>query len=117
MLQISEGLFTALNFSPELGVVMAGFAASALLAMIYLVPIALIVSYLRKFNPSKVLIIAMGLIWLASITAIGLAEATQTASLMTIATGTFVLATMGATILSVLHYIPRISQYIHKMRM
>jgi hypothetical protein len=114
VLQVSEGLFTTLSFSPELGIVAAGFVASALLAAIYLTPFALVFSILRKSRPSKQLIIAMGLIWLASFTAIGLAELTQTASLMTIATGTFVLATMGNTILSVLHYMPKLSQYIQK---
>jgi hypothetical protein len=114
VLQVSEGLFTALSFSPELGVVTAGFVASALLAAIYLTPVALVFSMLRKSRPSKQLINAMGLIWLASFTAIGLAELTQTAPLMTIATGTFVLATMSTTILSVLHYIPQLTHFIQK---
>jgi hypothetical protein len=116
VLQVSESLFTAFSFSAELGVVMAGFVASALLAAIYLAPIAVVLSHLRKYRPSRTVIMAMGLIWLASLTAIGLAELTQIASLMTISTGTFVLTTMGITLLSVIHHTPKLIHYIQNTR-
>jgi peptide/nickel transport system substrate-binding protein len=111
-LHVSEGIFTALNFNSELGVVAAGFMASVLLAAIYLTPLTFLLSYIRKYRPSKFLIYAMGLIWLVSLTTIGLAELTQTSSLMITATGTFVLSTMGLTVLTTLHQIPKLMKIL-----
>lgn len=115
VLQFSERLFAALSFNPELGVVVTGFIASALLTTIYLTPLALVFSYLRKYRPSKTLVSAMGLIWLASLTAIGLAELIQTPVLMMTATGTFVLATLGSTLLMAMRQTPKLIAGI-KMR-
>ncbi len=102
VLQVSESVFTALSFNPELGIITAGFVASALLATVYIAPLAIVFTSVKRFRQPKMLLAAMTLIWLASLTAIGLAEVTQMSALMTIATGTFVLATMGTTVLGIL---------------
>jgi hypothetical protein len=114
ILQISEELFTILSFNSEVGVITAGFIASALLAAIYLTPLAFLISYLRKYRPSTTVIAALGLIWVASLTAIGLAEATQTSALMMTSASTFVLTTMGLSILTIVRYTPQIITPIFK---
>jgi hypothetical protein len=100
VLQVSEGLFSALSFSPELAVVTTGFVASAFIAGIYLLPLSLLISYFRKKVLSPSLLSALGVIWLASLTAILFAELTQSSAVMMTATGVFVLTTMGLTVLS-----------------
>lgn len=108
ILQISEGIFSVLSFHPELVVIASGSVASALIAGIYLLPLMLLISYLRKKAVSRTLVSAIGVIWLASLCAIVLAELTQSAALMMTATGTFVLATMVATMLSMMTVIPAV---------
>jgi peptide/nickel transport system substrate-binding protein len=108
VLQVSEGIFSFLSFSPELAVVTTGFVASALIAVIYLLPLTLIISYFRKVPFLKNLFRAVGMIWLVSLTSIVVAEASQSSVLMMTATGTFVLASMGFTIVSLLIVLPTV---------
>jgi hypothetical protein len=103
VLHVSEGVFLLLSFSPDIGVVSAGFTASTLLAGIYLVPFAVIISSHRKFRPSKRVRSAITLLWLASVAAIGIAQVTHHEVLMMAATGTFVLSTMGVTVVLAIH--------------
>jgi hypothetical protein len=106
ILQVSEEIYSVLSFNPELAVVTTGFVASILISGIYLLPLILLISYFRKQAISRSLVYAIGTIWLASLCAIVLAEFTQSAALMMTATGTFVLATMVATVLSMMIVIP-----------
>ena len=103
ILQVSEGIFSVLSFNPELAVVATGCIASALITGIYLLPLTLLISYFRKRAVSRALVSGVGIIWLASLCAIVLAELTQSSALMMTATGSFVLATMGATVLSMMN--------------
>jgi peptide/nickel transport system substrate-binding protein len=112
VLQVSEGIFSLLSFNPEVAVVLTGCVASVLLAVMYLVPWALLLSYIRNYRPSRTMIAALGIIWLASLTAIGLAEFTHAPSLMMTATGTFVLATLAITVVSILHHTPKLIKSI-----
>jgi hypothetical protein len=114
VLQISETVFSLLSFTPELGIVATGFVASSLIALIYLVPLALVISYLKRYTPSFILICALGIIWLSSLAAIGLAELTQSTNIMMTASGTFVLATMSLTLLIALHQIPKLFDVVRK---
>lgn len=107
VLQVSEQAFTVQSGSPELAIILAGGIASALLAVIYVVPGALLVSLWTRRNPSKRWFTALGLLWLASVTAIGLAELSHAEWLMMTATSTFVLATMGVTLVTVLRQTPQ----------
>ena len=108
VLQVSEGIFSVLSFSPELAVVTTGFVASALIAVIYLLPLTLIISYFRKVPFLKNLFRAVGMVWLVSLTSIVVAEVSQSSVLMMTATGTFVLASMGLTIVSLLIVLPTV---------
>jgi hypothetical protein len=113
ILQVSESAFTVINRSPELAVIVAGSVASTLLAAVYLVPGALLLSWWTRRKPSRSWFIAVGVLWLASLTAIGLAEVLQASWLMSTATGTFVLASMGATLVTALRQTPRL---VHALR-
>jgi hypothetical protein len=108
VLQVSEHAFTLVNGSPELAIILAGGVTSTLLAAIYLVPGALLISYWTRRVPSKHWLTAIGLLWLASLTAIGFAELFQSSWLMQTATSTFVLATMGATLVTALRQTPHL---------
>ena len=108
VLQVSEGIFSSLSFSPELAVVTTGFVASALIAVVYLLPLALIISYFRKVPYLKSLFHAMVVIWLVSLTSIIIAEASQSSVLMMVSTGTSVLVSMGLTIVSLMMVLPSI---------
>jgi peptide/nickel transport system substrate-binding protein len=106
VLQVSETVFSALSFNPELAIVTTGFVASAFIAGIYFLPLSLVISYLRKKTFSKSILSATGLIWLASLTAIIGAELTQSSAVMMTATGVFVLMTMSLTVLSMTTLLP-----------
>jgi hypothetical protein len=114
VLQVSEGVFSLLSVNPEFAIVTTGFFASTVIAAIYFVPFALLLSYLRKYSSSLVILQAIGVIWLVSLTAIFLAEITQSSALMMTSTGTFILASMGITILSSLKVLPSLLQKISR---
>jgi hypothetical protein len=100
ILHLSSTVFTLFSFSSELGVVMAGLVASALLATVYVMPWILMFSFLHKFKPSKRIIRLSGLVWTGSVLAIAIAEVSTSPLLMMASTGTFVLATMTLTTLA-----------------
>jgi hypothetical protein len=108
VLQVSEQAFMILSGSPELAIVLAGGVASTLLAAIYLVPGALLISLWTRRTPSKRWFTTLGLLWLASVTAIGIAELFHVEWLMGTATSTFVLATIGVTLVTVLRQTPQL---------
>jgi peptide/nickel transport system substrate-binding protein len=108
VLQVSEHAFTVLSGSPELAIILAGGLASTLLAVIYVVPGALFVSLWTRRTPSKRWVTAFGLLWLASVTAMSIAELSHAEWLMGTATSTFVLATMGVTLVTVLRQTPQV---------
>lgn len=105
-LQVSEGVFGLLSVTPELAIVTTGIVASGMLAFIYLVPLALAISYYRNYSPSLMLIQAVGILWLASVSAIVIAEISHSSPLMMTATGILVLTMMGVTILFSLKVVP-----------
>ncbi len=107
VLQVSEQVFAVMSGSPELGIILAGGIASTLLAVIYLVPGALLVSLWTRRKPSKYWLTALGLLWLGSVTAIGLAELLHLEWLMGTAASTFVLATIGTTLIMALRLTPQ----------
>jgi hypothetical protein len=110
VLQVSEGIFSLLSVNSEFAIVASGFFASIMIATFYFVPFALLVSYLRKYTPSFRIIQAIGVIWLASLTSIILAEIAQSPTVMMTATGTFVLASMTITITSSMKLLPSFFQ-------
>jgi peptide/nickel transport system substrate-binding protein len=108
ILQVSEHAFTVLRGSQELAIILAGGVASTLLAAVYVMPGALLVSLWTRRTPSKRWLTALGLLWLASVSAIGFAELIHADWLMGTATSTFVLATMGVTLVTALRQTPHI---------
>jgi len=107
ILHISSVAFSLLSFSPELGVVMAGFVASSLIGAIYITPWILLLSFLRKFKPPVKIIRLICLVWSGSVLAISLAEATMSSLLMTASTGAFVLTTICLTTLTVVRAVTK----------
>ena len=108
VLQVSENIFSLLSFNPELAVVTTGLFASALIAVIYLLPLTLLINYFRKIPFLKPLFRVVGVIWLLSLTSTVIAEVSQSQALMMTATGTCVLASMGLTIVSLMMVLPMI---------
>ena len=108
ILEVSYGAFRLLSFSPELGIIMAGLVASALIGLVYLSPVVLLVCLVRKFRPSKKLVIATAMIWAGSTTAIALAEVSTSPALMMVSTGAFVLATICIATLAAVTTVARL---------
>ena len=101
ILHLSSLTFSLFSFNSELGVVIAGFIASSLIAVVYFMPWALLLSFLRKFRISTKIIHLTGLIWAGSVVAMAVAEVAASSPLMMAATGAFVLTTMCLTTLAV----------------
>jgi len=110
-LHVSFTVFAVFGFNSELGVVMAGFVASSLISLVYVTPWALLLSFLKKFRPSKRILRLAGVIWIGSIAAIALAEAAISPLLMMASTGAFVLATMSLIPLALARTIMK--RYMH----
>lgn len=62
-LHISSVAFSIFSFSPELAVVVTGLIASSLIALVYVTPWVLLLSFLNKFRPSTKIIRFVGLVW------------------------------------------------------
>jgi peptide/nickel transport system substrate-binding protein len=110
ILHLSSITYSVLSFNPEIGVIAAGLVASSLIAIIYLLPVVLLVSLIKKIKVSlKVLQIA-GVIWLTTIIALFISEITSNALLMRLSSGTFVITTMVITILASLKMVHQYSE-------
>jgi len=94
ILHVSSVAFSVFSFSPELGVVIAGLFASSLIGMTYFLPLALILSFFKKFKVSAKILRLTGLIWACSIATICVAEISKSPLMMMVATGAFVLITI-----------------------
>jgi outer membrane protein assembly factor BamB len=107
ILQVSSATFSVFSFLPELGVIIAGLIASALIGISYFFPIGLIVWYFRKFTVSEKLIHQLGLLWVSSISLLAVAEVLKSPSFMMVSTGSFVLVTMATATLTSLRIISK----------
>jgi hypothetical protein len=101
IMQLTSNTFNLLSINQELGIVTAGFVAGSLLAIVYLLPLILLVSYFKKFKPSTKLLKINLVIWLGSISTIVIAEFFNSTSIMMFSTGGFVLATICLTTLAI----------------
>jgi DNA-binding beta-propeller fold protein YncE len=101
IMQLTSNTFNLLSINQELGIVTAGFVAGSLLAIVYLLPLILLVSYFKKFKPSTKLLKINLAIWLGSISTIVIAEFFNSTSIMIFSTGGFVLATICLTTLAI----------------
>jgi hypothetical protein len=108
ILEVSYGAFRLLSFNPELGIITAGLVASALIGLVYLCPAVLLVCLVRRFRPSKKLVLAAAMIWAGSTTAITLAEVSTSPALMMVSTGAFFLATINIATLAAVRTVARL---------
>lgn len=95
----SYEVYKLLSFSPELGVVSAGLVASALMAAVYIVPLVLLFSFLKRFRPSIKIVRLIGLVWIGSAVVMFVAEIVASSLLMMTSSGVFVIASMCLTTL------------------
>ncbi len=98
-LHLSAALYSLLSFLPELGIVLAGIVASALLAIIYLLPGMVLLCRYRRVTLSGRLLRWLGWVWWGSLLSMVVAGAAQSSGLMMASTGITVLATMCLTTL------------------
>jgi len=82
------------------GQTVAGVMASSLIAVVYIMPWMLLLSFLRKFKPSTKMIRLVGLVWAGCVVALAVAEVVTSSLLMMATTGAFVLATIVLTTLA-----------------
>jgi peptide/nickel transport system substrate-binding protein len=85
----------------EGGSLVAGFAASSLIGMVYLSPAAVAI---RKKIPVKMLAIPLALALAVSLAVIAAGAAMQNNSVLMISTALFVLSSMGLGIVAVMHF-------------
>jgi hypothetical protein len=96
ILELSSATYSALAFSPEFAIVMAGILASSLIGLTYLTPLALLLTRrsARKKSHSALLLRACSTAFLAALTALLLGELTGSFLLLAAATSALVLTTM-----------------------
>ncbi|MEE8571056.1 MAG: PKD domain-containing protein, partial [Candidatus Bathyarchaeia archaeon] len=105
ILHLSSETFSLFSFNLELGIVMAGLVASVLIGVFYFLPVALLLSLVRKIKISAKIIRLIGLIWAGSFIMIFIAEVTKSPLMMMVSTGAFVLVTISAAMLTSLRII------------
>jgi hypothetical protein len=105
ILHLSSTVFSVFSFIPELGVIVAGLIASSLIGIVYFLPIALILSILKKFKASAKIVLLMGFVWVGSLITIFVAELSKYPSMMMVSTGAFVLATISVSTLTSLRLV------------
>jgi len=99
-LHLSASVFSLLRSLPELGIILAGVVASALIAVIYLLPGMVLLCRFRRVTLSRRQLRWLGGAWWAGLTSMAVAEAAQSSGLMMASTGVTVLATMCLTALA-----------------
>jgi hypothetical protein len=110
ILHVSHWTCLLLDFSCELGVVVAGLVASSLIGVVYLTPWSLLFNLKIKFRPSKKVIRLVGLFLLGSSLTIAFAEALGSTFFMMIATSIFVMSTIFLSNLVAIKAIPYINK-------
>jgi hypothetical protein len=94
ILNVGSAIFSVFSVLPELGIILAGLITSALIGIVYFMPIALIFSYFKKYKVSEKKMRWMRLIWLSSVLSLVITEVFKTPLMMMVSTGLFVLVTM-----------------------
>ena len=107
ILHLSSTIFSSLSFAVELGVILAGLVASALIGIVYVLPLALIFSFIKKIKISRKIILIMGLIWIGSIMTLFIAEVSNSPLIMMISTSIFVIVTISTSVLTSLRVLTK----------
>jgi hypothetical protein len=107
ILHVRSAVFSVFSFLPELGIIFAGLIASSLIGMVYVLPVALIFRYFRKFKVSEKTTRLLDLVLISSVLVLVLAEIFQVPSIMMLSTGTFVLVTIATATLTSLRIISK----------
>jgi PKD repeat protein len=107
ILHLSSTIFSSFSFAVELGVILAGLLASALIGVVYVLPLALIFSFIKKIKISRKIIHIMGLIWFGSIMTLFIAEVSNSPLIMMISTSVFVIVTLSTTVLTFLRILTK----------
>jgi M6 family metalloprotease-like protein len=94
VLELSSATYSALAFSPEFAVIVAGMLASGLIGLIYLTPIVLFFIPLRKRIGGVTLRKACAVSCLAAVASVVLGELTGSLGLLAVATSALVLTTV-----------------------
>jgi desulfoferrodoxin (superoxide reductase-like protein) len=100
VLHLSSAVFTLFSFSPEFGVMMAGLVASSFIGIIYFLPFALLLSYIKSFRVSARIIRLTTQAWTYSVLAIFVAAVAKSSTIMMMSSSMFILATITITTLT-----------------
>ena len=98
ILHISSTTYSVFNFNQEFGVIIAGFIISSLIAIIYLLPPIVMISYLTNRQQNNRVTQTFCSIWIISILLMTLGEITLYQPLMMVSTVVFMIATAGLII-------------------
>jgi hypothetical protein len=107
ILHLSSSAFSLFSFLPEVGVLVAGFVASSLIALVYFTPGVLLLGYFKKYRPSVIVTRTFCMFWAGSIILMAFAWISRSSLFMMMSTGSFVLVTMGLTSLVTLRLVAR----------
>jgi hypothetical protein len=107
VLHIGVDVYTSFSAFPDVGIILFCFVVSSLLSVIYLVPWALLITFLRKKPLSSRATQIVATAWIGGITATILAEATRSPALMMAAGTILVTTTTGLTMVSISQVITR----------
>ena len=105
ILQVAASTFSLFGFNPEIGIVVAGLVASALIGLVYFMPLTALavigLSRWRGATPKVSWIRILVAPWLASLALMFMAELLATPSLMMVASGAFVILTIAVVSASI----------------
>ena len=119
ILQFGQGATALFSFSPDLGIIIFCLIVSSLLSIVYLLPLALLLSYLKKKQIPIHLLRISGVAWISSIITLTIAETTKSPLLTTTAGVAFVMTTATLTTLlatrAITGHSHKIMFWIHQM--
>ncbi|MFC1486594.1 NosD domain-containing protein [Thermoproteota archaeon] len=115
ILHLSSTSFSVFSIIPEMSIVIAGFVASSLIAVVYVVPWIFLLRFFKKFKVPIKSFFCIGIGWIISIVFITVAEVVKSSPIMTVSTGAFVLLTMALTTLSTVTWLPTIINEIYQI--
>ena len=111
LLHISATTYSLLSFNQEFAIVVSGLVASSLIGIIYIMPLALMIYFVKKVKIRPAILRTSYVVWGLSVAGIVAAEMTRWSSLMMFSTAVFVLITMILATLSSVKLIARYIQY------
>jgi hypothetical protein len=111
ILHITAETYSLCNLYQEFAIIVSGFVASSLLAIIYVSPLAIIIQIIKKLKVHVRILHIFFMIWGLSIGGIAISEIKRRSNVMMFSTATFVVITMILVTLTSMKYVTKYIQH------